>query len=171
MGVRKPADKPVGRKKSKVVIGAVLVAVIGAVAVLVVSRSSSGDGVDDRPQRSFFTIDDGKTWFADDAAKVPPFTKDGKEAVRAYVFKCHDGKQFVAYLERYTPDGKQRIEQLSARSEKDKEVVAFVADEPAGVEVKMPGQAVWIKQSEKRATAIMTPRCPGGGGKPTLVTP
>ena len=49
---------------------------------------------------AFFTTDDGKTWFADDAAKFPPFDKDGKPAYSAILFTCDGGKtQFVGYLQ------------------------------------------------------------------------
>ena len=32
--------------------------------------------------KAFFTIDDGKTWFAADVTCVPPFDHDGSEAYR-----------------------------------------------------------------------------------------
>jgi hypothetical protein len=50
----------------------------------------------------YFTSDDGKTWFADDASKIPPFDHDGSQAVRCYVFKADDSPPFAGYLEMYT---------------------------------------------------------------------
>jgi len=47
----------------------------------------------------YYTIDDGKTYFAA-PLQVTPFTYKGKEAVQAHVFKCGD-KTFVGYLSRY----------------------------------------------------------------------
>src|SRR5947207_15826357 len=68
----------------------------------------------DRPARvmtkSYFTTDDGKTYFEDSADKVAPFDKDGKEAVRAHVFKCGQGAPFVGYLEKLDPKVKQRLD-------------------------------------------------------------
>src|SRR5687768_16389120 len=63
----------------------------------------------------FYSTDDGKTWFPDDAAKIPPFKKDGKDAVRAVVYKC-DGKTFVNHLERYTPEAQKQMAAASNKS-------------------------------------------------------
>jgi hypothetical protein len=38
--------------------------------------------------RAFYTTDDGKTWFTDDAERLPPFDHGGKQAVRLYLFSC-----------------------------------------------------------------------------------
>jgi hypothetical protein len=165
MGVRESLN----RQNPKLVVG-VLVAVVAAVAVLAVSRASSGDRDAASKPRAFFSVDDGKTWFADDAAKVPPFNKDGKEAVRAYVLKCPDGKEFVGYLERYSPEGKKRLEAVSAQGAKGQDELSFVADQPMGIEVKAPGKPGWVNQADRRAAVIMRPACPGGG-KPKLVLP
>lgn len=52
--------------------------------------------------RSWYTVDDGKSYFADDVAKVPPFAKDGKTAYGCEVFTCDGGKTaFVGFLFRY----------------------------------------------------------------------
>src|SRR5213592_4495046 len=51
--------------------------------------------------KSWYTVDDGRTWFADDAAKLVPFQHDGKPAYRCYVWSCDGGKtKFVSHLER-----------------------------------------------------------------------
>ena len=62
----------------------------------------------------FFTDDDGKTWFPDDAKRVPPFDRNGKPAVRAHVYKC-GGKTFVNHMERYTPEAKKKVEAIYAK--------------------------------------------------------
>jgi hypothetical protein len=59
----------------------------------------------DKPDRAFFSVDDGKTWFIDEATRLAPFEHDGKEAVRAYLVEC-GGKRAVNHLERYTDEGK-----------------------------------------------------------------
>ncbi len=65
------------------------------------------------PTQAYYSVDDGQTFFADDINLVPPFEKDGKMAVRAHVFTCDGGKTpFVAYLERYTPEAKGKIEAM-----------------------------------------------------------
>ena len=69
-----------------------------------------------RSTRTRTTVDDGATYFPDDANKIPPFTKDGKEAVRARVFSCDGGKtKYVAYLERITPKAKAAIDATALR--------------------------------------------------------
>src|SRR4051812_26868582 len=50
-----------------------------------------------------FTTDDGRTLFEAPADSLPPFDHDGKPAARAHVYRC-GGKEFVGYLERYTPE-------------------------------------------------------------------
>ena len=65
--------------------------------------------------KAFYTIDDGKTLFVEDINKIPPFPKDGKQAVKANVFSCDDGKtRFVGYLEMYTPQDKAMLEKAAA---------------------------------------------------------
>src|SRR5688572_22780383 len=50
---------------------------------------------------TYYSTDDGQSWFVEDRAKIPPFEHQVKPAYRAYVFKCGaNGKPFVAYLER-----------------------------------------------------------------------
>ena len=43
---------------------------------------------------------------------LPPFDHDGKQAVRAFVFRCEGGKPFVAYLLRYKEGSQNQIELL-----------------------------------------------------------
>ena len=71
--------------------------------------------------QSWYTDDDGKTWYADDKSLSPPIDHNGKTAVRAYVFSCDGGKhEFVGYLERYTPDARQAIEQARSKVRAEK---------------------------------------------------
>src|SRR5439155_4684546 len=93
--------------------GAIIVTVAIAWAVWP-GRGGDGDARD-RPAQAFFSSDDGKSWFPDDARKVAPFQKDGKEVLRAYVYKCADGKLFVACLARFTPRAKSELEAIYAR--------------------------------------------------------
>src|SRR5262245_29469532 len=101
MGVREALNQ--SRKvKWGVFAGIVLLAVIGFLW-----SSGSGGGAGTSGTNAYFSTDDGKSWFVDDANKVPPFPKNGKDAVRAYVYKAPDGTKFVSHLERYTPDAKK----------------------------------------------------------------
>lgn len=127
----------------------------------------------DKPERAFFTIDDGKTWFVDDVTRLAPFDYDGKEAVRAYVVECN-GKKAVNHLERYTAEGKQAMAKVREAAKKGPPPGMLVAvAQQRGREVKRPGDAKWHKASDGvAATAIMTPQCPeGGSGEAKFVFP
>jgi hypothetical protein len=133
--------------------------IIAAVFVLLQRDGNDGESADGGGEaKAFYTIDEGKTWFLDDVSKLPPFPKDGKEAVRAYVYKCPNGTEFVAFLERYTAEGRKKREAAIAGGGNG----APLLDQAAGIEVKAPGQVAWVRQSDARAVAIMSPKCPNG---------
>jgi hypothetical protein len=140
-----------------VLVVAALVLTVGVVLFFLRGGTEAGTGA---ASQLFFTVDDGKNWFRDDARKIPPFNKDGKEAFRAHVYQCSDGKQFVAYVERFTPAAKAALEAGNASNGLPGLPSPNVS---AGVEVKRPGQAEWVKRTDRRALAIMTPQCPKGG--------
>lgn len=112
----------------------------------------------------YYTTDDGATWFEDKADKHAPFDKDGKQAVRVYLFSC-DGKKtkFVGYLERLTPDAKAKAEALQKKIESDPaammEMESIMQD---GYEVKKKGDAKWVKRNTPEGDAIIQPSCPDG---------
>jgi hypothetical protein len=123
--------------------------------------------------KMYFTVDDGKTLFSDSAQKNPPFDKDGKQAVKAYVFTCDDEKtQFVAYLERLTPEAKAQLEK-AMKEMPVPDPKAGPGATPAnfgmleainmeGTEVKKPGDAKWVKRASMDAEKVMTISCPDG---------
>src|SRR5688500_3968040 len=44
------------------------------------------------PEEIFVTTDEGKTYFASPANRLPPFSHEGRTAHRAYVFTCDGSK-------------------------------------------------------------------------------
>lgn len=138
--------------------GIILIALI-----FIIFQLTGGSG----PQvqtRAFYTIDDGATWFADSIDRIPPFEHQGRQAVRAHVFTC-GGKRdaFVAYLEKYTPEAKKRIEAAMANPQTaDPYLMETVYMQ--GLLVKKPGtgDAGWISSSDPRASEVMNIRCPDG---------
>jgi hypothetical protein len=72
------------------------------------------------PQKAFYTDDDGATYFADDLLKVPPFKREGsgKDAVRAHVYKAVEGTPFVAWMEKFKPSEKDKVEKQVAAAGK-----------------------------------------------------
>jgi hypothetical protein len=147
-------------------------AAIGFVVIQLLGLRAPAPDMGGDPERAFFTIDDGKTWFVDVATQLAPFQHDGKEAVRAYVVAC-DGKKFVNHLERYTPEGKQAMLRLREVVKKGPPPGSLVAAaQQRGREVKRPGDTKWTSSNAPSAEAITTPKCPqGASGEPTIVFP
>ena len=111
----------------------------------------AGGGV---PQR-YYTIDDGKTYFPDSYDKVPPFEKDGKQAVIAKVFRDLDNKgdPFVGYLQRYSAAGKKMVEdRLKAAGGGSMAPMEGLAPP---VEYKKPGEGNWVSSSDPRAASLI----------------
>ena len=129
--------------------------------------AGGGSGTVPQPTKAWFTTDDGNSYFPDDINKLPPFKKDGKDAYRAYVFQCKDGKKFVAWVERYTLDGKKRVEQQMAKKEPP-----MLEEGGTWIEVKpaKTGDKGWVKLLDEKAAAIRSPTCPDGS-VPQMVQP
>jgi hypothetical protein len=147
--------------------GAVAVVVIvGALVVLWrTGCSTRGDTRAGATARQFFSVDDGKTWFADDASKVPPFDYQGKPAYRVRVYRCPSGKEFVSHLERYADADRKRLQDsIDAYRSKGGPLPPDDAFFNA-MEVKKPGDKDWLRNSkatQARYELVMRPRCPDG---------
>src|SRR5437773_3133011 len=147
------SDKPI---RAAAVAGGLLLI---SVALVAFQLRGSGSIAPDRA-KAFFTIDDGKTWFTDDATKLPPFEKDGKQAVLAQVYRCADGTQFVNHLERFKPDAKQALEKASmaadATGHEKPDQNAIRNAYTGGREVKRPGDSKWVASSNYREASQVT---------------
>jgi hypothetical protein len=152
------------RAVTAAVVGAVIAAALvfglrGACATAPAGGQAGGP-------KCFFSIDDGKSWFAEDASKLPPFEHEGKPAYRARVFRCPNGKQFVSHLERYAPADKKRLE--DSRSAPGG-AGAMVMEETTFMqigEVKKPGETQWVRlgpQNSEQVLRTLQPKCPDGG--------
>ena len=164
MGVR---DLIRGRQ-SVVAAASVVVIIAAAVAIFVQARDTGADS-----GNAYFTTDDGKTYFTDKTTKLPPFDKGGKPAYRAHVFEC-GGKRVVGYLSRYRPEAIAALEEAVASRGSGKpprNPAALAAVGTYGLEVKRPGDPVWVSQADaRRATAVRVFRCPDGS-TPSEVDP
>ena len=135
----------------------VLTAIIAGVAIIAVLAyvgyflfgSSPTAGKD---AQAFFTVDDGTTYFADDALKLPPFDHAGKLAVRAYVFTDTPAgdRRWVQYLQKFSDD-----EQKQLKGKNDTSNFLF------GL-VKKPGDKDWIVATQVAASPITLPKSPHG---------
>jgi hypothetical protein len=151
------------------------VAVMGVAiltAAVVVGRSVRDTvPVESGADRVYFSDDDGKTYFADDASKIPPFDHNGKTAYLAGVFQFEGAKPFVACLIRYTPEGKAELERFSAaeRNSSDPRVNAVKL---RSREIKAPGEKKWTPaDSEAFDVYLAPPRPEGATGIATEVLP
>jgi hypothetical protein len=152
---------------------ALVLAAVGTIGWQLVGTRRGAFG--QAPGQAFFTVDDGKTWFADDMKKVPPFEKDGKLAYRCFVWTCDGGKTtFVSHLQRYTADAKKSMEGAQAKGTvPDPATIKIIM---AGVEVKAPRNGDvpknWLKEQDPQASKFTQPSCKEGGtATPRPVTP
>jgi hypothetical protein len=113
------------------------------------------------PVQAFVSFDDGKTFEVAPADELPPFERDGKTALRAYVFACDGGKtKFVGYLERYSERGKELMREMRKQQASNGRP-SLPSQLLEGMEIKRPGETEWVKQSDvSRAAKIMDVRCP-----------
>src|SRR3954470_1224558 len=169
MGVREAMSK-----RPKLAAGIALALTTAAVVIVVFQMIDlrAAPELAGAPERAFFSVDDGKTWFVDDATQLAPFQHNGKEAVRAYVVECN-GKKFVNHLERYTPEGKQATLRLREVVKKGPPPgVLVAAAQQRGRELKRPGDTTWTPGNSPAAEAITTLKAPPGvSGEATIVFP
>ncbi len=161
MGLREIANQ-----KKGLTTAIAIAMVVVAVGVLAWQITGGFTQAADQAQ-SFFSDDDGKTFFAADASKLPPFDHNGKEAVKAHVYTCDDGKTtFVGYLERYTPEATAKLNAARNTDKYDQVVEEVFVN---GTELKKPGDAKWSPRSSPEGRAAAMPKCPDGSGTIKLV--
>ena len=119
--------------------------------------------------RQYYTDDDGKTWFADSLYLVPPLERNGKTVVVAHVYSYAGGsKRFCAYLAKFTPEARQKLEAAIAEARQKglpPSSVSLYGDRlflANGVLVKKPGAGEWVPYGDPRANEVMTVRSPDG---------
>ena len=144
------------------VIAVAAIVVIAALAVWMSIRtiSPAGPGT-----KAFYTDDDGKTWFADEANKVTPYTRDGKEVVSAVVYESQ-GKQSVLFMVRLDAASLKLVQQNGGKLPPPASEISRNLHR----EVKMPGEATWHGEGNMaELRKLATLNRPGSEGR--LVTP
>ena len=163
MGIRETLSQQ-SRKIQLAFAGALLL--VAAVALTLQFKTEHRANL----SQAFFTDDDGKTWFADDAARIPPFEHKGKIAVSAQVFSYADGKkQFCGYMAKYTDEAKKKLDAAIAEAKakgQPPESVGLIRD-PAfrntGMVVKSPGaNNPWVGWTDPRSHEVFSVRSPDG---------
>lgn len=159
MGIRETLNK-----NPNVTTGVTAAVVVLAIGVIIwqLWGGSNGPMGPAGANKQYFSDDDGATYFAESATEIPPFDHNGKQAVRAMVYKCGNGAPFVGVLERYTTEAKTKLENVQKSGKPGDVVMEDV--EMTGLEVKKPktGDKGWVKQNDPRFGAVMRVTCPDG---------
>src|SRR5262245_22883849 len=157
MGVREHLNR-----HRRLTIGASAVVIALVTGLIVLQSRANRKMMPTSLPDAYYSVDDGKSFFAANSENVAPFIFEGKTAVRAYVFEC-DGRRFVGYLERYTPEARTS---LARERQSTPELQMY------GREFKKPGDQNWVKSGDLAGVAAVTEiRCPGGHGTPQPVEP
>ena len=158
MGVRESLNQ---NKKLGMAIGIAIAVIAVALIGLQVLGGGPGPGVEIR-KSAFYTDDDGKTFFKDDVYKVSPFAHNGKQAYRADVFKCPDGKQFVGLIYRHNALGQKAMQDHLNKRASDPQGTFLNGLEIQGLEVRRPGTPDgngWKPNDLSLSTSV---KCPSG---------
>jgi hypothetical protein len=105
------------------------------------------------PTKSFYSDDDGTTYFTDSVFRFPPFDHNGKTAFAAMIAES-GGHHFVGYLMRYTPEARKQLQQKYDDAMSNglpvQQAVGGLMTELAGeMEVKLPGNdQPWISRAQ-----------------------
>ncbi len=131
------------KKAGAMLLIALVVALLGFLAIRSFSKPASA------ANQAFFTTDDGATFFADSADKLAPFDHGGKQAYRATVYTADNGKtKKAAYLERFTPEGKSRMQERISQFRLGHLSGPPIAM-PGDTEVKLPGaENAWVSTAD-----------------------
>ncbi len=114
---------------------------------------------------SYYSDDDGQSWFADAPFRVTPFDHNGKQAVGAAVFSCDGGgKKYVGYLVRIRPDAQKAVAEAAATAEQEKidlQKMPIFGD-PNLWQIKAPGEANWHPKLSPAGVKLMSGASPDG---------
>ena len=146
-----------------------LVAVVALGYQLIGSRENGA--AEPVAKTAFYTDDGGKTFFTDDAKKIPPFDHNGKQAYRCDVFDSGSGKPFVGLVYRYTDNGKRDM--ASYNPAKDADGSARRSIEGRGMQVKpaAAGDKAWDFADDTTVTRLQGSMKDSSGKPAKLVHP
>ena len=157
MGVREWVNK--NQQAATAAAGAMTVLAVGLIIYQLLPE---------RPEtKAWYTTDDGKTWFKDSNRLVPPFERDGKQAVLAKVYKC-EGKEFVAWMERYKPGPAKKLREYRAKEDAGQPVPDDAGVGFGSVEYKRPGAKEQWTSELHLMTDMMQVNCKDGNPAPVV---
>jgi hypothetical protein len=132
----------------------------GLIVVAIVAPSGATDrALHHSAEWCISPLTTAQRWFTDSINKFPPFKKDGKDAVRAYVYRDAEGKEFVSHMD--APEVRRARAALDALPPEQRglEDPSTAAD---GVEVKRPKETTWLRASTPRGQQTMQALSPSG---------
>jgi hypothetical protein len=162
----------INENKTLATVITIAILVIAMIAILIQVFSSSNPA--NAPGQVYFTADDGATFFADSAEKIPPYTQDEKTFYGARVFQCEDGTRFVGVMERYTPAAKTKLDAFFAAKVEERDFnIPSRYDNERYKEVKKPGtgDAGWVPAASPAGQRVLQVPCPDGKGEAIQVQP
>jgi hypothetical protein len=155
-------------------MGVAVVVVVAALGLLGYQLFGGKQTVDaPNTKTAFYTEDDGKNFFADQANKMVPFTHNGKQAYRADVFEGSDGRKFVGLIYRHTDSGRKEIESYFATNPKDPDGLARRTMERGRMQVKPAGanDKAWQLNDDVTMERLQSSVTDVSGKPARLVTP
>jgi hypothetical protein len=118
--------------------------------------------------QAYFSDDDGASYFAEDGMKIPPFSRNGKLAYSAQIFRCGSDKPFVGYLGKFSDVKKKEIEAAVKAAQFSPRILRAAMSQML---IKKPGPGKWVSPDDASTyEKIQTITCPNGG-VPEGVTP
>lgn len=128
------------KRNDKVVTVAVGVLVVAIAGWAILTHGPSQTATDQAGEGTFFTTDDGATYFKGSADQVPPFDVNGKTAYGAHVGTGDGGVTKVYYLDRFTPKARDVMVRLNTGKPVDPGEMKLLG---TGREYKRVGENQW----------------------------
>jgi hypothetical protein len=170
MGIRQKIQDNV---KLGVGMGAILVVV--ALGFIGMQLQGSRTHLVDAPAQWFYTDDNGKTFFLEDANKIVPFDHNGKQAYRCDVFEGPDGTRFVGLIYRHNSSGRMEMQDYIARKLYENDVDALIRQgiEGRGSDVKRAGadDRSWSRNDEQKNEYLRSAMKTSSGQAAKMVYP
>ena len=163
------------KRRPKLMATVVTLVAIAAVAFLIHGNLNA----DKRPKGEiwFYNLKTRQLFAASDLSVPPIDTKSGPgTGVRAYVYTCDGGpkptNQFIAFLEKFTPEVKQGVEADLKRAGGQMNIGPALERRPGGILVSSPEVEQWFPKFSDEGRQIMEMgKKKGGGANATLCLP
>ena len=170
MGIRQKLQE---NAKLGISLGAILLVI--AIGFIGFQLHGGSGHIVHAPAQGFYTDDNGKTFFKDDANKIVPFDHNGKQAYRCDVFEGPDGKQFVGLIYRHNSSGRLEMQDYIERKLYENDIDALIRQgiESRGSDVKRAGadDRAWSRNDDQKTEHLRATMKTPSGEPARLVIP